>query len=113
MNQYLTLNYNSQLYYLETFSAPHLFYGEDAEMILTKMTNLRKLSCIFSGTFSYSEKVKGRCVHFPRLEFLSHLESLKLVSNIDPAKLPQEFNFPSKLTELTLSKFRLPWSENF
>ncbi|KAH0669065.1 hypothetical protein KY289_023558 [Solanum tuberosum] len=102
---------NSQLDYLETFSAPLLSYGEDAEMILTKMLNLRKLSCIFSGTFSYSEKVKGRCVRFPRLEFLSHLESLKLVSNSYPAKLPHEFNFPSKLRELTLSKFRLPWSE--
>ncbi|MCE5166510.1 hypothetical protein HAX54_021019 [Datura stramonium] len=102
---------NSQLDYLETFSTPRLSYGEEAEMILTKMPNLRKLSCIFSGTFSYSEKVKGRCVLFPTLDFLSHLESLKLVSNSYPAKLPHEFNFPLKLRELTLSKFRLPWSE--
>nr|XP_016439419.1 PREDICTED: putative late blight resistance protein homolog R1B-23 [Nicotiana tabacum]XP_016439420.1 PREDICTED: putative late blight resistance protein homolog R1B-23 [Nicotiana tabacum] len=101
---------NSQLNDLETFSTPRLSYGEEAEMILKQMPNLRKLSCIFSGTFGYSDKVKGRCVLFPRLEFLSHLESLKLVSNSYPAKLPHEFSFPLKLRELTLSKFRLPWS---
>ncbi|KAH0675412.1 hypothetical protein KY285_023213 [Solanum tuberosum] len=102
---------DSQLDHLETFSTPHLVYGEDTEMILRKMPKLRKLSCIFSGTFGYSEKVKGRCVCFPRLEFLSHLESLKVVSNSYPAKLPHVFSFPSRLRELTLSKFRLPWSQ--
>ncbi|KAJ8569774.1 hypothetical protein K7X08_006351 [Anisodus acutangulus] len=102
---------DSQLDNLETFSTPHLSYGEDTEMILRKMPKLRKLSCIFSGTFGYSEKVKGRCVFFPRLEFLSHLESLKLVSNSYPSQLPHVFSFPSTLRELTLSKFRLPWSQ--
>lgn len=102
---------NSQLANLETFSTPRLSYGEDAEKILRKMPNLRKLSCIFSGTFGYSRKVGGRCVRFPRLDFLSHLESLKLVSNSYPAKLPHKFNFPSQLRELTLSKFRLPWTQ--
>ncbi|KAK4376902.1 hypothetical protein RND71_003198 [Anisodus tanguticus] len=101
----------SQLANLETFSTLHLSYGEDAEKILRKMPKLRKLSCMFSGTFGYSRKVMGRCVLFPRLEFLTHLESLKLVSNSYPAKLPHEFNFPSKLRELTLSKFRLPWTQ--
>nr|XP_009790398.1 PREDICTED: putative late blight resistance protein homolog R1A-4 isoform X3 [Nicotiana sylvestris] len=102
---------HSQLANLETFSTPRLSYGEDAEKILRKMPKLRKLSCIFSGTFGYSRKVMGRCVRFPRLEFLSHLESLKLVSNSYPAKLPHKFNFPSQLRELTLSKFRLPWNQ--
>ncbi|KAH0674447.1 hypothetical protein KY284_025534 [Solanum tuberosum] len=102
---------DSQLDKLETFSTPHLVYGEDTEMILRKMPKLRKLSCIFSGTIGYSEKVKGRCVLFPELEFLSHLESLKLVSNSYPAKFPHVFSFPSRLRELTLSKFRLPWSQ--
>ncbi|WMV28873.1 hypothetical protein MTR67_022258 [Solanum verrucosum] len=105
------LTANSQLANLETFSTPRLFYGKDAEMILRKMPKLRKLSCIFSGTFGYSRKLKGRCVRFPRLDFLSHLESLKLVSNSYPAKLPHKFNFPSELRELTLSKFRLPWTQ--
>lgn len=102
---------NSQLPNLETFSTPRLFYGKDAEKVLRKMPKLRKLSCIFSGTFGYSRKLKGRCVRFPRLDFLSHLESLKLVSNSYPAKLPHKFNFPSQLRELTLSKFRLPWTQ--
>ncbi|MCD7449478.1 hypothetical protein HAX54_052634 [Datura stramonium] len=102
---------NSQLANLETFSTLHLSYGEDAEKILRYMPKLRKLSCMFSGTFGYSKKVTGRCVLFPRLDFLSHLESLKLISNSYPAKLPHEFNFPSKLRELTLSKFRLPWTQ--
>ncbi|MCD7452926.1 hypothetical protein HAX54_018753 [Datura stramonium] len=102
---------NSQLVNLETFSTPRLSYGEDAEKILRKMPKLRKLSCIFSGTFGYSRKVMSRCVRFPRLEFLSQLESLKLVSNSYPAKLPHKFNFPLQLRELTLSKFRLPWTQ--
>lgn len=101
----------SQLDNLEIFSTPRLSFGEDAETILRKMPNLRKLSCIFSRALGYSEKVKGRCVLFPRLEFLSHLESLKLVSNSYPAKLPHVFNFPVTLKELTLSKFRLPWNQ--
>ncbi|KAH0754210.1 hypothetical protein KY290_024480 [Solanum tuberosum] len=73
---------DSQLDNLETFSTPHFSYGEDTKMILRKMPKLRKLSCIFSGTFGYSEKVKGRCVLYPRLEFLCQLESLKVVSEI-------------------------------
>uniref|UniRef100_M1B1Y1 Uncharacterized protein n=2 Tax=Solanum tuberosum TaxID=4113 RepID=M1B1Y1_SOLTU len=47
---------DSQLDNLETFSTPHFSYGEDTRMILRKMPKLRKLSCIFSGTFGYSEK---------------------------------------------------------
>ncbi|KAH0674446.1 hypothetical protein KY284_025533 [Solanum tuberosum] len=102
---------DSQLDNLETFSTPHFSYGEDTEMILRKMPKLRKLSCVFSGTFGYSEEVKGRCVLYPRLEFLCQLESLKVVSNSYPGKLPHVFSFPSRLRELTLSKFRLPWSQ--
>ncbi|XP_049349517.1 putative late blight resistance protein homolog R1A-4 [Solanum verrucosum] len=102
---------DSQLDNLETFSTPHFSYGEDTDMILRKMPKLRKLSCIFSGTFGYSEKVKGRCILYPRLEFLCQLESLKVVSNSYPGKLPHVFSFPSRLRELTLSKFRLPWSQ--
>ncbi|KAH0776128.1 hypothetical protein KY290_007539 [Solanum tuberosum] len=75
------------------------------------MPKLRKLGSIFLGTFGYSEKVEGTCVRFPRLEYLSHLESLKLVSNNYRAKLPHVFSFPSRLRELTLSKFCLPWSQ--
>ncbi|CAN4121929.1 unnamed protein product [Withania somnifera] len=102
---------NSQLDNLETFSTPRLSYGEDTEMLLRKMSKLRKLSCIFVGTFGYSRILKRRCVLFPRLEFLSHLESLKIISNSCPAKVPHVFSFPSRLRKLTLSKFRLPWNQ--
>lgn len=50
---------NSQLDNMETFSTPHLSYGEYKEMILRQMPKLRKLSCICSVTFGYLEKVKG------------------------------------------------------
>ncbi|XP_016456293.2 putative late blight resistance protein homolog R1B-12 [Nicotiana tabacum] len=99
---------NSGLVNLETFSTPCLSYGEDAEKILRSMPNLRKLRCIFQGS---STKMTGNCVLFPRLDFLHQLESLKLLSNSYPAKQPHEFNFPSKLRELTLSNFRLPWNQ--
>ncbi|XP_060214919.1 putative late blight resistance protein homolog R1B-23 [Lycium barbarum] len=102
---------NSQLDNLATFSTPRLSHGEDTEMMLKKMPNLRKLSCTFLGTFGYSKILKRRSVLFPRLELLSHLESLKIVSNSCPAKLPHVFSFPSRLRELTLSKFRLPWNQ--
>ncbi|OIS96067.1 putative late blight resistance protein -like r1b-14, partial [Nicotiana attenuata] len=98
---------NSGLVNLETFSTPCLSYGEDAEKILRSMPNLRKLRCIFQGS-----STTGNCVLFPRLDFLNQLESLKLLSNSYPAKQPHEFNFPSKLRELTLSNFRRPWNQN-
>ncbi|KAF3667246.1 putative receptor-like protein kinase HERK 1-like [Capsicum annuum] len=76
---------NSQLVYLDTFCTPCLSYAEDAEMILVKMPYLRKLNCIVSGTFCW----------FP----------IAIQPNF------HVFSFPSKLRALTLSKFRLPWSE--
>ncbi|WMV46315.1 hypothetical protein MTR67_039700 [Solanum verrucosum] len=73
------------------------------------MPNLRKLRCIVEGLLGYS--TKGSIVRFPRLDFLHQLESLKLFSYSYPAKHPHEFNFPTKLRELTLSNFRLPWTQ--
>ncbi|KAK4731604.1 hypothetical protein R3W88_024592 [Solanum pinnatisectum] len=67
--------------------------------ILRSMPNLRKLKCIVEGLLGYS--TKGSIICFPRLDFLHHY----------PAKHPHEFNFPSKLRELTLSNFRLPWTQ--
>ncbi|KAJ8560581.1 hypothetical protein K7X08_022441 [Anisodus acutangulus] len=102
---------NSQLANLETFSTPCLSYGEDAEKILRSMPNLRKMRCIFRGSLDYSKKMGENRVRFPRLDFLNQLESLKLFSDSYPTKHPHEFNFPSKLRELTLSRFRLPWTQ--
>ncbi|KAG5604602.1 hypothetical protein H5410_026094 [Solanum commersonii] len=99
----------SQLVNLETFSTPCLSPGEDAEKILRSMPNLRKLRCIVEGLLGYS--TKGSIVRFPRLDFLHQLESLKLLSYSYPTKHPHEFNFPLNLRELTLSNFRLPWTQ--
>ncbi|XP_049349485.1 LOW QUALITY PROTEIN: uncharacterized protein LOC125814078 [Solanum verrucosum] len=99
----------SQLVNLETFSTPCLSPGEDAEKILRSMPNLRKLRCIVEGLLGYS--TKGSVVRFPRLDFLHQLESLKRFSNSYPTKHPHEFNFPLNLRELTLSNFRLPWTQ--
>ncbi|KAG5604614.1 hypothetical protein H5410_026106 [Solanum commersonii] len=99
----------SQLVNLETFSTPCLSPGEDAEKILRSMPNLRKLRCVVEGLLGYS--TKGSAVRFPRLDFLHQLESLKLISYSYPTKHPHEFNFPLNLRELTLSNFRLPWTQ--
>ncbi|KAH0671166.1 hypothetical protein KY289_025659 [Solanum tuberosum] len=99
----------SQLVNLETFSTPSLSPGEDAEKILRSMPNLRKLRCIVEGLLGYS--TKGSIVRFPRLNFLHQLESLKLLSYSYPTKHPHEFSFPLNLRELTLSNFRLPWTQ--
>ncbi|KAH0671575.1 hypothetical protein KY289_026068 [Solanum tuberosum] len=99
----------SQLVNLETFSTPCLSPGEDAEKILRSMPNLRKLRCIVEGLLGYS--TKGSIVRFPRLDFLHQLESLKLLSYSYPTKHPHEFNLPLNLRELTLSNFRLPWTQ--
>jgi len=77
--------------------------------ILRSMPNLRKLRCIVEGLLGYS--TKGSIVRFPRLNFLHQLESLKLLSYSYPTKHPHEFNLPLNLRELTLSNFRLPWTQ--
>ncbi|XP_071938767.1 uncharacterized protein [Coffea arabica] len=56
---------------LGSFSSPSLSCGEDAERIIEKLPNLCKLSCIFYDSSS-------NCNQFPRLNFLTHLESLKI-----------------------------------
>ncbi|KAK6780154.1 hypothetical protein RDI58_022338 [Solanum bulbocastanum] len=85
---------------------PNEFKISNSYEILRSMSNLRKLKCIVEGLLGYS--TKGSIVRFPRLDFLHQLESLKLFSYSYRAKHPHEFNFPSKLRELTLSNFRLP-----
>ncbi|XP_059310693.1 putative late blight resistance protein homolog R1B-17 [Lycium ferocissimum] len=50
------------------------------------------------------------CNQFPVLDFLNQLESLKVLYD-GTILSPCKFSFPSNLKKLTLSKFRLPWSE--
>ncbi|MCD9638205.1 hypothetical protein HAX54_022028 [Datura stramonium] len=72
------------------------------------MSKFEKAELHIFGTFGYSEKSEGRVCSFSKLEFLSHLESLKLVSN---SYLAKPASVSSRLMELTLSKFRLQWSQ--
>ncbi|KAM3203611.1 hypothetical protein P3L10_031237 [Capsicum annuum] len=73
----------SQLDNLEIFSTPRLSFGEDAETILRKMPNLRKLSCIFSRALGYSENVKGRYpfrLPWNQLSTIAELPNLEILT---------------------------------
>ncbi|KAK4357927.1 hypothetical protein RND71_023537 [Anisodus tanguticus] len=111
-----------KLWNLETF----VVRGLGGEVILPssilKMVKLRHILVKHRASFSLQENMGESHANSqldnletfstPRsLMFLSHLESLKLVSNNYPAKLPHVFNFPLRLRELTLSKFHLPWNQ--
>ncbi|XP_016459964.2 putative late blight resistance protein homolog R1B-8 [Nicotiana tabacum] len=90
----------SQLDCLQTLSTPSLSY--DTGNIMRSFPFLQKLKCIF---------LESRGHRFPILDFLSQLESLNVIYQGKRMFLPCEFNFPSNLKKLTLSKFRLPWVE--
>ncbi|XP_071939658.1 putative late blight resistance protein homolog R1A-3 isoform X2 [Coffea arabica] len=96
---------SSVLENLVSFSRLSLPCGQDAERILKRFPNLRKLSCIF---FESQDSSTTRN-QFPMLDFLTHLESLKIFYFGTPLK-DGKFNLPSNLKKLTLSDFRLPWS---
>ncbi|XP_009762970.1 uncharacterized protein [Nicotiana sylvestris] len=101
----------SELGNLETFSTPAFSSGEDVEKVLSKTPNIRKLRCIFSGSWGYSEEQQKDCNQFPRLQHLTKLESLKVFCFHKPERSPCVFNFPSDLKKLTLCGFGFPWSE--
>ncbi|CDP08020.1 unnamed protein product [Coffea canephora] len=90
---------------LISFSRPSLSCGEDAERIIKRIPNLCKLSCIFYE----SPNSSTNCNQFPRLNCLTHLESLKIFYCGSPLN-NGEFSLPLNLKKLTLSDFRLPWS---
>lgn len=102
---------SSKLDDLETFSTPSLAYGDDMEKMMRKFSNLKKLKCRFLESVYYSMKLRKDCIRFPILDFLVHLESLKVFSNGKKLSQPCEFKFPENLKKLTLSNFRLPWKE--
>ncbi|KAL3507303.1 hypothetical protein ACH5RR_032685 [Cinchona calisaya] len=89
---------------LVSFSYPSLSCGEDTEKIMKRLPNLRKLKCIFFES-RYSSK---NCDQFPRLNFLTQLESLSIFYYGTPLNT-NEFNLPLNLKELSLSNFHLPW----
>ncbi|XP_070058041.1 putative late blight resistance protein homolog R1A-3 isoform X3 [Nicotiana tomentosiformis] len=98
----------SQLDCLQTLSTPSLSY--DTGNIMRSYPSLQKLKCIFLESWGHSEKLGESCYRFPVLDFLNQLESLNVIYQ-GRVLLPCEFNFPSNLKKLTLSKFRLPWVE--
>lgn len=88
---------------LQTFSSPLLVCNRVEESIMRGFSGLRMLSCeVLEGGYRY-----------PRLDFLSQLESLRVSCSFTSREAPVncEFNFPSCLKELTLCGFKLPWSE--
>lgn len=91
---------------LVSVSTLSLGYGSSTERILRRLTNVRKLKCIF---FESWDGVRN-CIRFPVLNSLSQLESLKVLY-YGMVRYPCVFSFPSNLKKLTLSKFRLPWEE--
>ncbi|XP_027149786.1 putative late blight resistance protein homolog R1A-3 [Coffea eugenioides] len=90
---------------LISFSCPSFSCGEDAERIIRRLPNLRKLSCIFYE----SPDSSTNCNQFPRLKCLTHLESLRIFYYGSPLN-NGEFNLPLNLKKLTLWNFRLPWT---
>ncbi|XP_070030917.1 putative late blight resistance protein homolog R1A-10 [Nicotiana tomentosiformis] len=102
---------SSKLDGLETFSTPSLAYGDDMEKMMRKFSNLKKLKCRFLESVYYSMKLRKNCIRFPILDFLVHLESLKVFSNGKKLSQPCEFKLPENLKKLTLSNFRLPGKE--
>ncbi|KAI5678539.1 hypothetical protein M9H77_09489 [Catharanthus roseus] len=97
---------SSGLDYLVTISSLILRFGKETEHVLSKLSNLRKMKCIFSESWDKSRN----CNNFPRLEVLCHLETLK-VTYYGRVLQPGEFSFPSNLKKLTLSNFHLPWDK--
>ncbi|KAL3504664.1 hypothetical protein ACH5RR_034505 [Cinchona calisaya] len=97
----------SQLDNLNSISALPMRHGDDVEkFILRRLTGIQKLGCKFSNSWDDSTG----CNLFPLLDFLSELESLKLLF-FGKALYPCKFNFPSNLKKLSMSNFRLPWDE--
>lgn len=84
---------------LDTLSTPVLRPGRATEKIMRRLPKLRKLRCIFMESWN-----------FPVLDVLTSLESLKIFYHGRVA-YPCKFSFPANLKKLTLSKFRLPWTE--
>ncbi|KAL3518755.1 hypothetical protein ACH5RR_021344 [Cinchona calisaya] len=99
------LGHSTQLNNLLTFSSPTLSCGENTEKILRRLPNLQKLKCIFVESWDSSMN----CNQFPRLDILTHLDSLNVLYS-GRTLSPGEFNFPENLKKLTLTNFRLPWS---
>ncbi|CAI9109450.1 OLC1v1009272C1 [Oldenlandia corymbosa var. corymbosa] len=90
---------------LISFSTPSFSREEDTVNILKRMPNLRNLRCMFFQSWDSCEEN----IDFPVLEFLTHLESLKVIYH-GPALSFGEFVLPVNLKKLSLSNFHLQGS---
>lgn len=94
----------STLENLVSLSTPSLSCGKHTENIMRRLLKLRRLRCLFSE----SRVDVGNFNQFPVLNFVTELDSLKILCS-GRISHPCKFDFPLKLRKLTLSKFRLPW----
>ncbi|KAI5647620.1 hypothetical protein M9H77_33625 [Catharanthus roseus] len=91
---------------LISLSTPCLCSDSVTEWMMRRLPNLQRLSC----TVSDSDDCWKKDYVFLKLDFLEKLYSLKMiyVGFVYPVG---KFIFPPYLKRLTLSEFRLPWSE--
>ncbi|KAI5678170.1 hypothetical protein M9H77_09120 [Catharanthus roseus] len=92
---------------LLTLCTPCLLCDEEIETMMRRLRNLQRLSCTVFHSWDYKKK----CNLFPKLYFLEELYSLKMVYVGKVLHPVGEFSFPPNLKRLTLSEFRLPWTE--
>lgn len=97
----------SKLDNLETFSSIYVSRVNNMERMVTRTPNLRKLRCVFADLGRWGKNEN----HFPVLDSLSRLETLKVVLIGISEKGPSRLNFPKNLKKLTLCKFPLPPAE--
>ncbi|XP_059649742.1 late blight resistance protein R1-A-like [Cornus florida] len=86
---------------LQTVGKLHLYSGEERALKWTP--NLKKLKC------HIRKRLNGED-HFPKLDFLIHLETLNVISS-DCKRFFHLDNFPPSLRSLTLSHVGLRWEE--
>ncbi|MCD9642232.1 hypothetical protein HAX54_028923 [Datura stramonium] len=98
-NAYFTLNgVEGLLEKLEVLSSPCFSCAKDVELLSRKTPNLRELRCSF---------VEFRQEFFPKLDFLTQLETLEIHLAADSTVGGGPYNFPASLRNLTLSNFSL------
>ncbi|CAI9108642.1 OLC1v1008300C1 [Oldenlandia corymbosa var. corymbosa] len=97
---------SSQLLSLVSLSFPCLTCGEATAEMMMRFPNIRKLRCIVLKPVGVSMGFSS----FPAFSSLCKLESLNM-SYHGKALNAGEVNFPSGIKKLTLSNFRLPWSQ--
>ncbi|CAI9091166.1 OLC1v1026120C1 [Oldenlandia corymbosa var. corymbosa] len=91
---------------LVSLSFPCFTCGEATDEMMMRFSNLRKLKCMVLN----SRGVPTSSSTFPAFESLCKLESLNVSyygKDLDASKL----SVPSRIKKLTLSNFRLPWSQ--